>query len=1385
MFPTSLARLSIPFFLVALHVTAAGPDMGRRVVLRETVLAGDGSEGCRIVCQQDNPFHHAQAERLRQAISGLCGHQPVILSDTSCVKEGTRYQLRNEFRSVPLILLGNINTNRLLVEPYTRYACAADANYPGAHGYVLRTLSNPWGGGVDQILIGASTDAGLRRGVDAFLKHLPEQAEPGGELRIPYLLEVVTDPEWARQLSPPTDESCPEGRPSDLVKRFAHCALRYRWSGDLGWARKARNCLLALLAAHPEHLPDLHYLFTELVRGWDMVDDSGVFSAEEITAVDRCLLGTLIANQDAWWRKAGYRQLVGSRHHTAGTASFLRMARFLLRCGTANAAARDLLRTWEEECRQYMHSVGEHFHNPNDSETAADAIEDTYWFSLENGDMDFFDSGNARRTAAYCVMCWDNIGFAAGICGYQASYPACLRMGERSGLPLAVNAFVYGDGGSKRLLQALPRISYAPYFMPHVTGIHEYATGPELPSAEPENFLGVRKLEIVRPWFEAISGDHPHTPTRGVGGNLLPYDETFNKITFRDGFDPDDSYLLLQGFQAPSDGTVDANCIVRYTEAGHIFLFHNVSKTGGRTQYFKNGVHVGRGEQTQPLPACASLDVQADLPGWGCTASTLPDCHGSDWQRSIFWRKGRYHVVLDRVCFTEPGPASVTCTWRTPQHAAWDGEKWSTTQAGDTFVLRPAGQADIRARRENLLMYGSQSGAASPWVLREKKHLDSRPGQEIGFANAFYVVREGQSDGRQFRRLSPCLALLREDDGVTAFHTPGPDGQRPSLPFQTDAAMVAAGPDTVALAGATYLSAGGMGIASAASRFDAELDLAANLVVTRSRGDVTVLGKPARDGEAIPISAELAGTLAATLRQELTRLWQSAPESQFHAVTARPPAPLTERWSFDALRRSPRALPVAQVSASGPGYTDVPEETVVDTLLPSSYVAMYPLADPPGFECRLASPHRIAEARLLTYRAIPHLSADVACGGRTFPGIEPIATQYEWNRYKGRHDTWHRYTFPLPEPVLAEAVTLTLHTEGSGAMRIPEIEFGDADDRRALITRHCLARTAHPGAALLVVATDQGEVAALRPDGSLSWSRQFADEITALDAFDADSDGGDEIFIGTAAANLRCLDVAGNEAWCVAPPDGTHPERTVSYAVTLMNAPGESPKLIDGHYNGAVLRDAGSGRWLRMVPTGGAYCRMASPPARVAPDGTVAGYLFNTWGAAVKPEGAGLSHFSGLRGQPRLMQVLSRAGAPGSELIMISDEALACYGLPSCELRSQLQTFSPIGAAALLQRGTADEAVLALKDGFLLFVSLSDPCTVLHKAFIGEAANGICRLGDHLVVATFDGLLVCDLKGQVEGSVAGSWLDVTAMPGPDGPLCIAWTVDGEVRAFAP
>ena len=218
--------------------------------------------------------------------------------------EDDRITLKPNLKATPIVLLGNINNNRAIITQYAAFRCAADARYPGHDGYVLRTISNPHGTGPNQILIGASTDAGARRGVAAFLNALRHVHVKEGQFVCPHLLEVAPGPEFRDVLR---DPGAPIASVASVghagVVRFTASALRYQWSGHVGWARRARQDLAPTLKRYPEHFPDMHYDFSELLRGWDMVEDSGVFSAEEITAMDNRILRTAIAFQNAGWRR--------------------------------------------------------------------------------------------------------------------------------------------------------------------------------------------------------------------------------------------------------------------------------------------------------------------------------------------------------------------------------------------------------------------------------------------------------------------------------------------------------------------------------------------------------------------------------------------------------------------------------------------------------------------------------------------------------------------------------------------------------------------------------------------------------------------------------------------------------------------------------------------------------------------------------------------------------------------------------------------------------------------------------------------------------------------------------------------------------------------------
>ena len=109
-----------------------------------------------IIYPAADPRYRALADRIAAAITARGGATPECSADTTLIP--TRdIPLPAAYRQRPLVLLGNLNTNRVLQPLYADYLCSTDAAYPGGDGYDLRTIHNPYGTGTNVILAGGSS----------------------------------------------------------------------------------------------------------------------------------------------------------------------------------------------------------------------------------------------------------------------------------------------------------------------------------------------------------------------------------------------------------------------------------------------------------------------------------------------------------------------------------------------------------------------------------------------------------------------------------------------------------------------------------------------------------------------------------------------------------------------------------------------------------------------------------------------------------------------------------------------------------------------------------------------------------------------------------------------------------------------------------------------------------------------------------------------------------------------------------------------------------------------------------------------------------------------------------------------------------------------------
>ena len=101
----------------------------------ETPIAVDGKRNAAIVCPAGDALGEL-AGRLVQRIGGLTGALlPVVSWDEVTQGVAERH----------LIVLGNMENNRVALDLYVQHQIACDLLYPGKGGFVVRTVHDPWG----------------------------------------------------------------------------------------------------------------------------------------------------------------------------------------------------------------------------------------------------------------------------------------------------------------------------------------------------------------------------------------------------------------------------------------------------------------------------------------------------------------------------------------------------------------------------------------------------------------------------------------------------------------------------------------------------------------------------------------------------------------------------------------------------------------------------------------------------------------------------------------------------------------------------------------------------------------------------------------------------------------------------------------------------------------------------------------------------------------------------------------------------------------------------------------------------------------------------------------------------------------------------------------
>lgn len=791
-----------------------------------TEIAVDGRARAVIICPESAELQTI-ADTLRDRIAALSGAKLEISADTSLVDESWAID-HQAVGGRTLLAIGNCNNNRLLAVLFGAGYTAESSVFPGPNGYVIRTVHDPFADGTNVLVLAGSDTAGVARAVEVFLERHAAPLAPRIAFSEPIVdIEFVNVPtrfyptvnDWQSSKRQPQHSSIeyfrqflqqaglmdgdgavisrPEGTLLTVLGAIGRMAQSYFWNGDPALPPLMKEVLdrNRLLLANVPRRVEMEGAAGAYMHWWDVVEELPIWTDDDRLQITNAFLAD--ASQGYEKRAAnqlvqeGYVQVVDENH---GTNSAL----------NTYAGWHYFDKYYDlPESKYWMDVVRAVFAGQSSSfqvlEDAAGYLcycpRHAMSYALSSADLTYFTRGIARSQAEYIAqVCINNLGLASGF----GDCSSLVEPGAFEAVSLA--AWYYRDPSLTWVMQNQ---------MPQACGLrtftypipYDLTVQPEVPT----QWNGMSVFPIYR-----------QTLPKGRGSKTFVYDppesagpQWFNKIVFREGWSPDDQYLLLdgagkftpvEGYPSGPAGHMhsDVNSIINFTAEGRMWLVDHTYSARGIQDH--SALYIARDGIVSYPQHEAKLQEAADGGAVAMSRSLFEGFSGADWERAVFWRPGRPFVVLDRAIAHEPGHYVARCSFRGLGEHEFTAGRLRLTQADRYCDIVPDAQA--RSDLETMQFPTGEAWQAYPHaepvakVLQQDKSAALQPGQMLTFATLVHAADStAELDAVTLTPVSDSAVLVREAGGETLCGIGSPPGDG------AEAGTYALGADVVLYAG--------------------------------------------------------------------------------------------------------------------------------------------------------------------------------------------------------------------------------------------------------------------------------------------------------------------------------------------------------------------------------------------------------------------------------------------------------------------------------------------------------------------------------------------------------------------------------------------------------
>jgi hypothetical protein len=812
-----------------------------------TPLAPNEGAKAVIVYGKDSPWTRTAAQAVQKAIEEWSGVKLELADDRTVTSEDT-WLLNDAYRKTPLVVLGNVQDNRVMHALGVHYLLRSNRTWPGGDRFIVRSMFEPFVADVNYVVLEASNQAGMDAAVAKFAEMLKTFDEPKTTATIPPRLHVVgsVKDKWedaGRGWHPPaewanaSDKSIAQliqefkGKPvlagtAAMEEGIAGSTWGYAVGGvegpgtyhfDLG--KQKALAAMTLLGCRAQggrtHGNYNHYGALGSFTGIQGVFQAGILSPEELNEFESCMILSTALPLDYVYNNFGgdVDYPAGNRHHTAALLSTIHAADYVLNhCRMDDKTRREIQRRYNDARKTAVRLV-DAFRDYDETDSLGEDTLMNVSTILHEGLMDNIRNGNLRRSADSWLAAVDNMpgmwggnGLWIGLSGFSSG-PGGLLFPWYGGGLIDEAAFYYDDPQYRWLGAHWAEAKGSRgggYMTFHVDTLGKM-TKPLIPTT----YDGVQAVPFDGHLYNCLLDP----AVQREGECRLPpvsLEKASDRVAFRDDFDTKAAYLCL----TPSSSyrrvkPAQNNMIARYTDLAQVWLFTNVNDNSG---WVRSVVSISNGKTYEPRCGC-TLDAVANLGEITAVASRESGVAGADWTRNILHWRGHYFVVIDRMEAVGDDPAAqgsavasefaYVCRWRCPQLASLQNGVW-TAVATDGSKMRIQNTDPVFQTSE----FWEIDGAARPYVLQQYKHAKLTKGQAQTYQNLLFVSGKDRSDEFEARRVNPQAMLVKGRTGAgDHLALIGVCGQLPLADFETDAAIYDVVGNTLHLAGATTLKA--------------------------------------------------------------------------------------------------------------------------------------------------------------------------------------------------------------------------------------------------------------------------------------------------------------------------------------------------------------------------------------------------------------------------------------------------------------------------------------------------------------------------------------------------------------------------------------------------